>query len=465
MSVWESVRFGVHTIGLQCRAATSERVVRRIQKRRLKALLTYARLNSPYYHDKFLSVSSDAKLQDLPVSSKNELMTNFDRSLTVTDISRAKAAQYVEDGANLGGYFCGKYAVSHTSGSQGQPLLLIQPKDNLELLFELQASRGNRTPVGPREAVRRFLNPARVAAVTLKPGFYPSATAFQHVPKGAEAYIKFLQLSISDADVYLRLQEYRPTHLTAYASVLNEIALQIEQGHLSLQGNLEQVINISERLLPSARARYEQIFGVPVFDDYAMGECLFLSNGCQTTGGMHVNSDWAILEVVDAENRPVPDGTAGSKVLVTNLANYVQPIIRYEIGDIVTMSTESCGCGNNRPLIASVQGRDSDVFYVESELGQRPVPLLMFEFVFNQILDAREYQVIQECDNLFRMRIEPLDKACFDITKAKRLLREQLGVFNLGTLLTVELEVVHRLQQVGDSKFRRAVSNGPPNLK
>ena len=42
--------------------------------------------------------------------------------------------------------------------------------------------------------------------------------------------------------------------------------------------------------------------------------------------------------MVDDEYRPVPAGVPGAKVLVTNLYNRVQPLIRYEVGDVVTLS-------------------------------------------------------------------------------------------------------------------------------
>ena len=129
-----------------------------------------------------------------------------------------------------------------------------------------------------------------------------------------------------------------------------------------MKPELEEVVNISERLMPQAREHYAKIFGAPLLDNYSMGECLFLTNGCTETDGMHVNADWAILEVVDENNQPVPAGEKGAKVLITNLANLVQPIIRYEVGDILTMATEPCGCGSNMPLIDHVEGRDSDVF-------------------------------------------------------------------------------------------------------
>ena len=103
-----------------------------------------------------------------------------------------------------------------------------------------------------------------------------------------------MQLCVEDDDMLEQLAEFRPTHLTAYASVLHELARATEDGKLDLKPELKQVVNISERLMPQAREHYEKIFGAPVLDDYGMGECLFLTNGCAETGGMHVNADWAI---------------------------------------------------------------------------------------------------------------------------------------------------------------------------
>lgn len=54
-------------------------------------------------------------------------------------------------------------------------------------------------------------------------------------------------------------------------------------------------------------------------------------------GRLHVNSDWFILEPIDAAGRPTPPGERSDSVLVTNLANRVQPVIRYDLGDSVVM--------------------------------------------------------------------------------------------------------------------------------
>ena len=255
----------------------------------------------------------------------------------------------------------------------------MQTKESLELLFALQASRGNHESLDVWRTVEHFMEPARLAAVTLKRGFYPSAAAFEFMPEGAKQFIEPLRLSSTDENLLERLAEFRPTHLTAYASILHELARAIEKGSLTLKPELKQVVSISERLMPKARQHYEQIFGAPVLDDYGMGECLFLTNGCPKSGGMHVNADWAILEVVDKDNQPVPAGTKGAKVLITNLANFVQPIIRYEIGDVVTMATQPCGCGSNLPLVERIEGRDSDMFYIQTDQGTKPFPPVIFE--------------------------------------------------------------------------------------
>src|SRR5262249_3985038 len=157
--------------------------------------------------------------------------------------------------------------------------------------------------------------------------------------------------------------------------------------------------------------------------------------------GMHVNADWAMLEVVDEQNRPVPNGEKGAKVLVTNLANYVQPIIRYEIGDIVTMAAQPCNCGNMMPLIDHVEGRDSDVFQIETDHGVRTLQPTIFELALGRMLNVREYQLVQEKNTRFRIRVEPLPGKNVDHKRAEQTMRDQLREYGLDQKLEIELEV------------------------
>jgi len=84
---------------------------------------------------------------------------------------------------------------------------------------------------------------------------------------------------------------------------------------------------------------------------------------------LHVNSDWYILEPVDEHNQPVLLGQLSQSVLVTNLANRVQPIIRYKMGDRVTISPDTCQCGSSFPVI-HVIGRTDEILSLPTLQGE-----------------------------------------------------------------------------------------------
>jgi phenylacetate-CoA ligase len=459
MGIWHSLKFGVQALALKSAMRKPAAEIERIQRERLRRLLTHARDHSRFYREKLASIAGhDFQLADIPTTNKNEMMEDLDAVFTASDLRRDEIEKFFDDESNLGKLFRGKYVVSHTSGSQGQPLFIVQTKKDLELLFALQASRGNRQKLGIWQVFQRMSSPVRLATVTLQRGFYPSAIAFEYMPEGPRQFIRTLRLSMNQENLAARLEEFQPTHLTAYASVLHELARQIEQGKLKLS-ELQQVVNISERLMPQARRRYQKVFGAPILDDYAMGECLFLSSGCVDTGGMHVNADWAILEVVDEHNQPVPPGKKGAKVLLTNLSNFVQPFIRYEIGDLVTMATERCHCGNNLPLIKQVGGRDSDLFWFDTPAGKRALPPAIFDLAMGSVVDVREYQVVLENNDQIRVRVEPLSGATADTAHVKQAIEEQIAEFGFNHELQIDVQTVDRLAPENGAKFKRYVNH------
>src|SRR5262245_6275544 len=183
MDIWESIEFGAHALLLKSAAKKSPEEIERTGRSRLEQLVAYARANWEFWREKLSGVSERGfKLTDLPTSGKPELMGNFDRAVTSQDLRRDEIENFLDDESNLGTYYKDKYALSHTSGSQGQPLIIVQTKDNLELLFALQVSRGNQKPVGIGEAVKHLVKPARLAAIIFNPGFYPSSSAFHYMP-------------------------------------------------------------------------------------------------------------------------------------------------------------------------------------------------------------------------------------------------------------------------------------------
>src|SRR5205823_1582270 len=146
----------------------------------------------------------------------------------VTDrrVSRAGVEEFMADPANLGRLYLGRYAVCHTSGSQGQPALVVQEGPDILLGIEAQAARGRMVPgiPLPLHAVERLVRPVRLAVVTQKPGFYPSGATFAYLAAAHLPVIRLLHLSVFSplGEVVGRLNDFQPEFVTGYASALEE---------------------------------------------------------------------------------------------------------------------------------------------------------------------------------------------------------------------------------------------------
>lgn len=456
------LRFTLQTLAYRRTAHLDPSRVQAIQERRLRAMLHTA-VQAPFFRDLYRGLDLDrVPLSELPTTNKAQLMADFDRTVTDPCVNRASLDPFLDQEHGSDDLYLGRYVAAHTSGSQGQPMFLVQPTSQLELTMSLQMSRGYAGRVSLFHAARRLFQPVRLAVVTLKHGFYPSATLFQHMPRAARRYVDLLWLSQTEPDVVERLNAFQPNVLTAYAGVLELLALEVEAGRLRLGSNLEQLVSNSEALTDKARERISAAFGHRVLDNYATGECPFLSNGCPTDAGAHVNSDWAILEVVDEQNRPVPDGQPGERVLITNLANSIQPFVRYEIGDIVTMADQPCRCGSRLPRIGRIDSRASDVFWVGDAEPKRRLDHLILAHIFEFLKEVREWQASQVGPNRIQVRLEPIPGATLDLARARQVLDRELRQYEFRNLQLDLLSVPRIEPDPVTGKQRRMLGPGLP---
>jgi phenylacetate-coenzyme A ligase PaaK-like adenylate-forming protein len=110
--------------------------------------------------------------------------------------------------------------------------------------------------------------------------------------------------------------------------------------------------------------------------------------------GMDILEDLVIIEPVDAHNHPVPPGTPGHKVLLTNLVNHTQPLIRYELSDAVTLADGPNPLGLPYTRIAAIDGRSDDIITLPAPAGgQVPVHPFRLRAPFAALPDVRQYQI------------------------------------------------------------------------
>lgn len=464
----ELARFIAALVKLHPRLIGSAEKVAAVQDRKFRALIKTAAARSAFYRRKFHGIDLDTcRICDLPTLTKNEMMQNFDEVVTEPGITKQRLQQFMDDPANLGKLYQGRFAVAHTSGSQGRPALIVQDRDALALAFGVQVTRGSGKQDSWLQHTNHVFSPAKMAVITQRPGFYPSGATFSYLPSGLKPFFKTHWFSVFDPieKTIAGLNDLKPNYITGYTSSLEVLAREEEAGRLRLRaaGCLEQITNISELLPHSTLDRIEQTFGVPVTDQYAMGECLALTCGCPGHHGSHLNSDLAILEVVDEQYRPVPDGQKGAKVLLTNLYNLVQPFIRYEIDDIVTMSAQPCPCGSVLPLVESIEGRAKDKLWIMERGRARDLPYYLFLAALHNELDMAEHQVVQTGVNKYQLLAAPLPGRQLSTERLRQLVYQSVASEGLERTIELDISIVDSIERGPSGKAIR-VKNlfGPP---
>jgi phenylacetate-coenzyme A ligase PaaK-like adenylate-forming protein len=191
--------------------------------------------------------------------------------------------------------------------------------------------------------------------------------------------------------------------LAAYPSSLALLAQEQLEGRLHIQPVL--VLPTGETLTTSVRSEIQSAFHAHVRQNYGSSELPVIAYDCGK-GGLHVNEDWVVFEPVDESYQPVPPGQASQKVLITNLANRVQPFIRYEMGDSITVSPEPCACGSILPSI-TVEGRNDDILRFSNLAGRRiPIMPMALWSVIKDTPGVYRFQAIQTAAEQLKVRLQ-----------------------------------------------------------
>ncbi|SNB55492.1 phenylacetate-CoA ligase [Marinobacter sp. es.042] len=213
--------------------------------------------------------------------------------------------------------------------------------------------------------------------------------------------------------------------LNGYSSMVYEVARLINERGIDIP-NLKLVKGTSEIILDIHHAESIKAFGRRVTSEYGAAEAGLIAFECPY-GGLHINVETVILE----------QNSAG-EALVTNLASHSFPIIRYNLGDIISFSDDYCLCGRSHPLLKDVKGRKG-----KNVVGfKRKYPGLTFYYVFKNIALENSvlinYKVVQREVGKVVVLIEGLRSA-----KTVGLVQEQLDRY-FGSDVEFEIEFVEK---------------------
>ena len=398
---WLATSASFEVLAASVAAGTSLERLRQVRWRRL---LHVARTGTRLYGERLHGLSDDAPIDTVPPVGKAELMSRFEEAVTDPRLSLPALRAFTADPARIAQPFMGRYLVWESSGTSGEPAVFVQDAaamavyDALELLRPgpAWAPRARSTP----RASTRWLDPwgltLRHAFVGVLEGHFASQVSVQRLRAlNAWAAGRLRSFSILQpwADLLGQLQDWAPQVLATYPTVAALLGEAAQQGDLSLP--LLELRTGGETLGLAARRRIAQQLRCPVRDHYGASEFLPMAWEC-ALGRLHLNADWLILEPVDERLRPLPPGVLSDRCLLTNLANHVQPLIRYELGDRIRLFPGRCGCGSRLPVV-EVEGRDEPPLVLDGGDGRRVCLLpLALSTVLEEQAGVHDFQLRQK---------------------------------------------------------------------
>lgn len=377
--------------------------IRQAQASRLHDLVRYAREHSRYYAERYAGLPDGVALEALPVVTKHELNGRFDDWVTDPDVTRERLSAFLADRTQIGERFLGRHAAWRSSGTTGEPGLYLHDAPACATYHALIASVMQRPDVAAAWAFGQVTNGGRRALVAATGEHFAGIVTWRSLAQWAPQATTCELSVLRPVDEWVeRLDAFRPAFLAGYPTALRLLAHEQRARRLSIAPSI--VWSGGEHLTAAARREIEAAFGAVLIDEYGSSECLSIAVGC-SHGWLHLNADWVVLEPVDARYRPVPPGTLSHTALLTNLANRVQPVIRYDLGDRVVFRPDACECGSPLPALR-VQGRCDDVVTLRRRDGAR-VPLLPMALTtaVEEGADLHLFQIVRVSDRELALRV------------------------------------------------------------
>lgn len=332
------------------------------QWERTEELVNYAYQNSPFYQEFYdgIDLKEVIKKRDitlLPVLEKEYVRENISKMYSIPEKEAFK---------------------SNTSGTTGKSICFWYSKKDLQRRMAYLDAFKIKNGFVPMKMKRASFNSAKIVPPNQKKNVFwrDNLSIKQRIYSGYHCKGDNLKYYIDN------IIKYRPASIDGYPSAIYELAKYINDNSIELKFSPVAIFPTAETLLPFQKEAIENAFGCPVYNQYASSEGAPYVVGCKASK-LHYCMDTGIIEFLD-----------NGEVLVTCFETHGTPLIRYRIGDKMFLSKEhKCTCGIDMPIVASIEGRNSD--YILSKQNGK-VTAVFLSLVSEEFLNSiKEMQYIQ----------------------------------------------------------------------
>lgn len=237
---------------------------------------------------------------------------------------------------------------------------------------------------------------------------------------------------------------FKPKFIRGYPSSIYFLSKWIEKHQVKIHLSLA-VFTTSEKLYPNMRNKIEEVFSCDVYDGYGLNDGGISAYECSEHNGLHIDTERAILEVLDKEGNQLENGEGD--IIATSLYNYAMPFIRYDTGDLGHIIDDTCSCGRSYKLFKEVIGRSVDILVTPE--GKNIHGWFFLYIFWKYCKGIKEYQVTQE--KLDKIVIRIIQEDGFEeetLNKIREIIKITSPAWN------VYFKFVDKIERTGSAKYK-----------
>lgn len=228
------------------------------------------------------------------------------------------------------------------------------------------------------------------------------------------------------------IEEFQPEIILTYPNNLRALC-DLWRDNFPLT-ELKYVRTMGETCSDTLREFVKSVTGLEIQDIYSSQELGVIAIQCPESGMYHTMDENLIVDILDDNNNPVKEGDSG-RVVVTDLHNYLSPMIRYQVGDYAIRGGK-CSCGRGLGTISKILGRNRNLLVHPD--GRKNWPIVGF-YKFMQVTNVRRFQFIQHDLENIELRIA----TDHEMTDEERIKFTEIGHEFMGP--EFKINIVHYL--------------------
>ena len=395
-----------------------------MQAKRFDTFLKFSIANASYYSNfKQLTIS---EINQLPILTKENLRLNITKFFTLSK----------KEGI-----------VSKTGGTTGKSLEILFTAENMQERFAMLDDFRSRFGYELGKKTAWFSGKSLLNNRDVRNNIFWKTDHWYKVRYYSTFHIseKYLKYYVED------LIKFQPEFLVGFPSTILEIA------KYGLLNNYEFPANTVKAIFPTAESinslmkeTIETFFKCKMYDQYASSEGAPFIFECNERN-LHLELQSGVFEVLDEKDQHVQSG----RLVVTSFTTEGTPLIRYDIGDSISLEdeTKTCTCGNNNPLVKEILGRIDDYVY-SPENGK-----INLGNVSNTLKDThgiKKFQAVQ--DNLHKIVILVIkDEKGYTDKIEKQFIKNWRD--RIGEKMVLEICYVDEIPSEKSGKFRMVKNN------